>query len=67
MLNQTIDPFIAEIIKNNPGLKQAYETMLLQEIRLRELNAKTNYTAIKTKIIQSKQKDKDKLQNIEKF
>lgn len=53
-----IDEFSLALIKENPELKKAYEAYLLQEFKNKELNAKTNYNALKAKINQNKEKPK---------
>ncbi len=58
MLNITVDPFVAKLIEGNPDLKAAYEKWLLQEINLKELSAKTNYSHLK--MMQTKGKDDKK-------
>lgn len=62
MLNQTFDPFVIELIKGNEALKQAYESLLLQELKLRELSAKSNFNNLKIQISKGKEvKEKPKL------
>lgn len=51
-----IDAFTLELIKGNPDLKNAYEAFLLQDFKVRELNAKSNYKALKDKVNQTKTK-----------
>ncbi len=55
MLNITVDPFIAKLIEGNAELKAAYEQWLLQEVKLRELSAKGNYTNLKMMQAKGKQ------------
>lgn len=55
MFNITVDPFIAKLIESNKELKTAYEQWLLQEIKLKELSAKGNFTNLK--IMQAKSKE----------
>lgn len=67
MLNIAIDPFLAKLIEGNEELKKSYEQWLLQEVKLRELSAKGNYTNLKMMQMKGKEKKEKKVFKQEPF
>ena len=61
------DQFTQKFIDENPELKKAYQEMLLQEFKLRELNLRSNLNNLKMRIAKGKDdKGRPKLEK-EKF
>jgi len=61
------DPNVLDLIKGNEALLKAYQSVLLQDLRLKELTLKNNYTSLKMKIVKERnEKNKPKI-NTEKF
>ena len=60
-----LDAFTMELIKDDSGLKKAYVAAMIQEMKLRELSAKSNYTALKIKVTQAKNKEREQAKLVE--
>ncbi len=60
-----LNEFNQKLMEESPELKKAYSSLLLQQLRLQELSAKTNYVNLKMQ--QNKTKEEKKPLVAEKF
>ena len=59
-----LDAFTMELIKGDEELRKAYVAAMIQEMKVRELSAKSNYNALKIKVTETKNKERAKPEQV---